>query len=240
MLNTTQYNYIRAHGVEPATDQIEVAPGAHYLMGGISIDERCQTSLQGLFATPECAGNFDGANRLAGSGLTATQVFGAKAGLSAHQWAGANRQQKVDPTGLDGEIGRVAGRVAAGGQAGAPLRELRDQLRSAVQRYAGVHRDAVGLTKLNAVAGAVRTELAGVRVPSVPAFNQQLVDLLQLEVMCELAGLIAGSAMARQESRGHHFRTDFPHRDEANWLKHTLVTAGETGPHFSSKAVIRL
>jgi len=86
-LDIAQYNYLKQHGVDPATAKIEVAPGAHYLLGGVRIDDQCRTSVAGLFATPECAGNFDGANRLAGSGLTATQVFGTRAGQAAQKWA---------------------------------------------------------------------------------------------------------------------------------------------------------
>ncbi len=121
ILSTAQYNYIRQHGVEPATDRIEVAPGAHYLLGGIHIDSECRTTLAGLYATPECAGNFDGANRLAGSGLTATQVFGARAGLYAHEWAEAGQQLAADAVSLEGEVERVAAKIAVGQRAGAEL-----------------------------------------------------------------------------------------------------------------------
>jgi len=239
-LNTAQYNYIRQHGVEPARDRIEVAPGAHYLLGGIHINSECRTTLPGLYATPECAGNFDGANRLAGSGLTATQVFGARAGLHSHKWAEASQQLETDPVSQEGEIQRVAAKIAVGKDSGNEINSLAAELRSAIQRHAGVHREASGLRRLAEIAAAVRTEAGRLKVPNISIYNQQLVDALQLDIMCEAASLVAGAALLRQESRGHHFRTDFPNRDDGNWLKHTLAVWGENGPRFATKPVIKM
>lgn len=236
-LDVAQYNYIKAHGVDPATAKIEVAPGAHYLLGGIHIDAQCRTTLPGLFATPECAGNFDGANRLAGSGLTATQVFGARAGLYARQWTVDHPLADTDAASLEQEVDRVAGRIGRSRLATANIGPLRLQLRAAVQAGAGVVRDAAGLRRLAQLAAAIREAAAAVRVPAAGVYNQQLMDLLQLESMCDAAQIIAGSALLRQESRGHHFRSDFPTADDANWLKHTLTVGTEQGPHFSTRAV---
>ena len=237
-LNTAQYNYIKAHGVDPATAKIEVAPGAHYLMGGIHITEKCQTSLKGLFATPECAGNFDGANRVAGSGITATQVFGARAGLYAHKWAAANQHIEADLATVEEEVDRIASKVVHNSHKDSNVQMLRDRLRSAVQLHAGVNRDEAGLNRLLQIACEVQKDLANETVPAVTSYNQQLVELLQLEVMCEVTRLVAGSALLRQESRGHHYRADFPKQDDAVWLKHTLVVKAEKGPLFGTKPVI--
>lgn len=239
-LNIAQYNYIKSHGVNPAFEKIEVAPGAHYLLGGININEKCQTSMKGLFATPECAGNFDGANRLAGSGIAATQVFGARAGFYAHKWAAANQHVKANSASLEEETWRVASRVAAGKLSGTGITGLRDKLRAAVQLFAGVNRDAEGLKRLTQIVGEVREELANEKAPPVAIYNQQLVDLLQLDNMCEVAGLVAGSALMRQESRGHHFRSDFPRQDDSKWAQHSLAVRGESGPTFGTKPVIKL
>jgi fumarate reductase (CoM/CoB) subunit A len=239
-LNIAQYKYIKSHGVDPAFDKIEVAPGAHYLLGGIFINEQCRTSVQGLFATPECAGNFDGANRLAGSGIAATQVFGARAGLAAHKWAVDGYHAEADTASLDEEAWRVAGRVATGRYSGTAITGLRDKLRSAVQLYAGVTRDATGLSRLLQVAAEVREEAGKEKAPPMAVYNQQLVDLLQLDAMCEIAGLVAGSALMRQESRGHHFRSDFPALDNVKWANHTMTACRESGPAFGTKPVIKL
>ena len=237
-LNTAQYRYIKTHGVDPATAKVEVAPGAHYLMGGIHINEHCQTSLKGLFATPECAGNFDGANRLAGSGITATQVFGARAGWYAHQWAAANQHLEVDSASLEEERWRIIGRLAKGDHSRSSVQRLRARLRTAVQLHAGVTRDEAGLSRLLQIAAEVQEELALETAPVIPNYNQQLVELLETDIMCEAAKIVAGSALMRRESRGHHFRADFPVQDGAKWLKHTLTVKTDKGPAFGSKPVL--
>lgn len=233
-LNTLQYDYIRAHGVEPATDRIEVAPGAHYLLGGVHVDADGRTSVPGLYAAPECAGNFDGANRLAGNGLTATQVFGARAGLAARRWAKENGV-RPDAAAVRAEFDRVTARL--GGKGGPDVAALRSRLRAAVQEGAGVGRDAAGLGRVARAAAEVRAELAAARVPDAGVFNQQLVDVLELENMAEVAALVAGCALERTESRGHHIREDFPERDDTRWLRHTTARRSADGPAFGSKPV---
>lgn len=235
-----QYNYLRAHGVEPAADRIEVAPGAHYLMGGIHIDEDCRTAAAGLFAVPECAGNFDGANRLAGSAIIATQVFGARAGLAAHRQAAAGGRGGADPASVERESSRLRGRLSQGKGSGPAVSDLRQRLQAAVQKYAGVRRDAAGLARLRATADEIQAAAAAISVPADGVFNQQLVDVLQLDSMCDIARIVAGSALVREESRGHHFRSDFPRRDDAAWRRHTLVTGDPAAPQFTTKAVVRL
>lgn len=241
-LNIAQYNYIKSHGVDPSTAKIEVAPGAHYLMGGIHINEQCQTTLKGLFATPECAGNFDGANRLAGSGIAATQVFGARAGRHAHQWGAERGKAEIDPASIEEEKARITRRIGSHSDDGMDtgktgVKVLRDRLRAAVQRYAGVSREQEGLALLMQEARIIKQELSAQQVPEQRIYNQALVDLLQLESMCDVAMLIAGSAQLRTESRGHHFRSDFPLQDDVNWLRHTCVKKVGEEPGFGCKPI---
>jgi len=239
-LNLAQYNYLRKHGVDPAIDKIEVAPGAHYLMGGIHIDEECRTNLPGLFAAPECAGNFDGANRLAGSGITAIQVFGAIAGLAAHDWAARNGYGTVDPLCLEKEIERVANRLDDQSDAGITIPRLRNELCAAVQNFAGVIRQEAGLKELQRIINDIQGELLHIKVPRSILFNQQLIDVLQLEIMCEAAQIIAASALFREESRGHHFRSDFPQQNNDTWLTHTQASKSENGLIIGTKAIVIL
>ena len=238
-LDLAQYNYLKAHGVDPATDKIEVAPGAHYLMGGISIDSNGGTGIAGLFAAPECAGNVDGANRLAGSGIAATQVFGARAGRAASRWAGENALLELDAASLAEETERIRCRLASAGSAtnratAADLPLLRRRLQESVQRYAGVSRNRAGLGLLREEARQIRSALQGKQVADHKIFNQALLDLLQLETLCEVAELVAGSALLREESRGHHYRSDFPQTSE-RWLCHTSVVRDGGTAQFKPK-----
>ena len=238
-LDLAQYNYLKAHGVDPATDKIEVAPGAHYLMGGISIDNNGGTGIAGLFAAPECAGNVDGANRLAGSGIAATQVFGARAGCAASRWASENALLEMDVTSLAEETERVRCRLASAESAtnratAADLPQLRRRLQESVQRYAGVSRNQAGLGLLREEARQIRSALQGKQVADRKIFNQALLDLLQLETLCEVAELVAGSALLREESRGHHYRSDFPQTSE-RWLCHTSVVRDGGTAKFKPK-----
>ena len=240
-LDLAQYNYLKAHGVDPATDKIEVAPGAHYLMGGISIDNNGGTGIAGLFAAPECAGNVDGANRLAGSGIAATQVFGARAGCAASRWASENALLEMDVTSLAKETERVRCRLASAESAtnratAADLPQLRRRLQESVQRYAGVSRNQAGLGLLREEARQIRSALQGKQVADHKIFNQALLDLLQLETLCEVAELVAGSALLREESRGHHYRSDFPQTSE-RWLCHTSVVRDGGTAQFKPKPI---
>jgi succinate dehydrogenase/fumarate reductase flavoprotein subunit len=247
-----QYNYIRRQGIEPATDKIEVAPGAHYQLGGILIDEICRTTVPGLFAAPECAGNYEGANRLSGTALAGTQVFGARAGTSAHQWSTAGRGTCPTHESVEQELGRLARRVRAARPDAAGMQQdprpaneaaklvihLRESLREAAQKHIAVRRRPAGVEEFLGVVAALRRQLDGVRVADVGVFNQPLVDALELESMLSVAELVAGSALVRQESRGHHFRLDFPQQDDANWLRHTSVRLGPDGPRYGTRPVV--
>lgn len=236
-LDLAQYNYIKTHGVDPATARIEAAPGAHYLMGGVRIDKRCQTSVDGLFATPECAGNFDGANRLAGSGIASTQVFGARAGQYAHEWAANGNDSEADSASLEEEYARIREKIAEKSAGSRDIYELRRQLRQATQQYAGVNRTAAGLRQLARTAAETREQLSNCRVRDTGLFNQQLTELQQLETMCDVAEIVAGSALLRTESRGHHFREDFPQQDDGRWLRHTCLRKTAGGPRFGTEPI---
>lgn len=239
-LNTPQYNYIKRQGIDPTTEKVAVAPGAHYQLGGIFVDENCRTTVPGLFAAPECAGNYEGANRLSGSALAGTQVFGARAGNAAHAWAGGAGLLEPDRASLDKEIARVATRLASGRKGReAEVIAVRNRLRRAAQQYIAVKRDPEGLATFSRMLLDMREELGGLQVADLGAFNQCLLDVLELEAMLEVAELIAGSALVRRESRGHHFRVDYPAKDDTNWLKHTSVVRGSGGsPEYGTRPVM--
>jgi succinate dehydrogenase/fumarate reductase flavoprotein subunit len=110
-------------------------------------------------------------------------------------------------------------------------------LKAAMQRYAGVSRDQAGLDKLAQEIADISRETQLQQVPAVTIYNQALVDVLQLESMCEMAMLVAGSAKLRTESRGHHFRRDFPVQDDLQWRQHTCVVQRDAKAVFGTKPI---
>ena len=264
-LNNPQYNYIKRQGVDPTTEKVEVAPGAHYQLGGIFINEECASTVPGLFAAPECAGNYEGANRLSGTALAGTQVFGARAGIYAHKWAAAGKGVAADAASVQAEVDRIACRLIAhrpmasrldgavspgSGEAASPdgavspgpgeaaVVAMRKNLKEAAQKHIAVRRNPTGLAIFTSAIAGLRDELSRVKVADTGVFNQPLLDALELDSMLEVAALVAGSALVREESRGHHFRTDFPKSDDANWLRHTTVVRGDKGPACGTRPVI--
>ena len=232
-LDNQQYRYLRRQGLDPVNDKIEVAPGAHYQLGGIRIDAACRTNVDGLFCTPEAAGNYEGANRLSGSALGGTQVFGYLAGCSAHAWAAGHRGIPLDPASLQQESERVLTLFDDGRKPSNPW-QLKSHLQHLAQDSLGVVRSKKKLDVFMDELDSMEAELDGYRIRTDAGFQQPLMDLLELRSLIETARLVAGSAMTRTESRGHHFREEYPARDDENWLKHTCVQQQEGKPVFST------
>jgi succinate dehydrogenase/fumarate reductase flavoprotein subunit len=115
---------------------------------------------------------------------------------------------------------------------------MREALRAAAQSHLAVRRNPAGMNAFVGLVEGLKKDFSHVRVPDLGVFNQPLLETLELEFMLEVAPLVAGSAMLRTESRGHHFRTDFSQMDDADWLKHTNVQKGESGPVFGTRPVV--
>ena len=237
MLQGQHYRYLREKlGRDPSTQKIEVAPGAHYHLGGIYIDEDCETGVAGLYAACEAAGNFEGANRLAGSALTGTQTSAARAAETAVAFAAAAGAPGDVRRSLD-EAKSAAERFFGHAPRGDSPLQLKKQLQELVWRHLGLRRSAGGLRELQGECAALRAELRKVRLAEVGAYNLALLETLELDGMIDLAEYTAGAALLREESRGHHRRVDFPERD-ARWLKHTIVQDAEGRPVYTSAPVV--
>jgi L-aspartate oxidase len=192
--------FLAGHGLALRSSLIPVRPAAHYLMGGVRTGVNGQTSLRRLYAAGEtaCTG-VHGANRLASNSLLEGLVFGARA-------AEAMRGEVAPPanrTTVSYEIPAVAGDFA----------HLRRQLQGTMWEHAGLLRSAAGL---DAALGEVRALSR-----AIPRqFSRALLELRNLQTV---ADLIVRSAQAREESRGAHFRTDFPRRDDARFARHSVL-----------------
>jgi fumarate reductase (CoM/CoB) subunit A len=206
--------YLHDLGVNPMGDDIEIAPSAHFTMGGVRIDKNSKTSLEGLFACGEVCGGCHGANRLAGNALTETQVFGVIAGHNAALYANkvnnyAVCRQQID-TLLDEQF-----------QHDIPLdiesvRMKTKHLKGIMEDNVKVVRNKTSLVKAKSELDKILEQTFGLKIPfaGIP-LNYKRVEALKLKNMILVAQTMAGSALLREESRGAHFREDFPDaRDE--------------------------
>jgi succinate dehydrogenase / fumarate reductase flavoprotein subunit/fumarate reductase flavoprotein subunit len=207
-------------GKDLAREPVEVTPTAHFHMGGIRIDTACRTALPGLLVAGEDAGGVHGANRLGGNGVAESTVFGSVAGETAAEWCRNAVLARYDPNAAALAESR-ANRFLGDGRS--PF-ALRDQLNTLMWEKGGLVRDAVGLATATTELVELRAKLEEVGVGGGRAFNPGWQEALNLENLLEVALLVIASAQAREESRGSHFRSDFPDQDDSQWLRRVVTT----------------
>ena len=213
-----------ATGKDAISEPIPILPGAHYTMGGIETDKWGATRVPGVYAAGECACvSVHGANRLGGNSLLETIVFGSRAAKHAVDYI--KQVGDLTPSGkaLRGEQDRVNALLASKGGTRAP--KLRHAMNETMSENAFIFRDEKGLTKAVQDLDRVRKEFdAGVYVmDKSKTFNTDLVSTFETDFLIDVAYALAKGALARTESRGAQARTDYPERDDTNWLKHTLL-----------------
>lgn len=219
-------------GVDPIETPIPVQPGQHYSMGGLACDENGETAVEGLFVVGECSCiSVHGANRLGGNSLLETLVFGRRAGKRAGEvvlrGAGGGCQAAL---GDALEEQQAAIEALRRREAGERQHLIRRQMQATMSRHVGVFRTEAGLREAVDELAELRTRYrTAVLDHRRGPFNYDLVDTLELEGMLELAEVTALAALRRSESRGAHWRTDCPGRDDERWLRHSLAsyTPGE-------------
>jgi succinate dehydrogenase flavoprotein subunit len=212
-------------GIDPVSTPIPVQPAQHYSMGGIDVDLRGATVLPGLYAAGECACiSVHGANRLGGNSLLETVVFGAGTARTIVEETRSMPAPDQGPVleSLEHEKVRIAELLSREG--GEPVSPVRNELRREMFAHFGIFREKEtmmeGLTKVKTLQKRfldISLEHRG------SVFNQALVRALELEGMLVLAEIVAKGAIAREESRGSHYRNDFPQRDDVRFLAHTLA-----------------
>jgi succinate dehydrogenase / fumarate reductase flavoprotein subunit len=231
-------------GVDPAEAPIPVQPTCHYLMGGIPTDteggvlaDGKNTRLRGLYAAGECACvSVHGANRLGCNSLLDLIVFGSRAGKDIASYIRSHSHEAF-PREQEREVrGRVENLLRSRGKE--QLHGIRQPMKKTMMDYCSVFRDEKGMRcALDEIRGLKeRHERVGLSNKG-RRFNYELVEALELGNMLIQAEVILTSGLARRESRGAHFRRDFPHRDDTRWLKHTLATSTSQGPKISFKPV---
>jgi succinate dehydrogenase / fumarate reductase flavoprotein subunit len=218
--------------VDPAQTPIPIEPAQHYSMGGIRVNLDGETNVSGLLAAGETANvSVHGANRLGGNSLLETVVFGRRAGRQMLKTA--DRPMPPLPrASLDQALARWETNfvAAARQQPGDSAAAIRDALNRTMTDKVGVFRTGEELTEAVEEIAALRRRYESLRVPAGETpFNSQLIEHLELGCLLDLSEITTGAACRRTESRGAHYRLDYPQRDDANWLHHTLVRRGEDG-----------
>ena len=219
-------------------DGLPVRPAMYRNLGGIDTDGQGATAVKGLYAAGACAwSGIHGANLLGGDELMVSVALGAKAGTAAAEYASS----LPTPTASDGAVSDLEAKVNAlldQGKGEETIGGLLGELSSSMSDKAGLLRDAASLAEVSEKLPQLKERYQKVGLTNhKKAFNFELPALLELGVMLDTAQAIVSSASARQESRGSHFRSDFPRRDDQQWLKHTLASYAEGGPKLDYRPV---
>jgi fumarate reductase flavoprotein subunit len=212
--------------IDPVTELVPVRPVVHYMMGGVHTNIDGATTLPGLFAAGETACvSINGANRLGSNSLPELLVFGARAGRAAAEYAttvpsaspAVQAQASTEVRRLERELTRHADgedRIA----------DIRTDMQATLETAAGIYRDGPTLNKAVDQIRVLQERFAKAGIDDHShTFNTELMALLELSGMLDVAQTIVESALHREESRGAHQRTDFPKRDDEHFLAHTLV-----------------
>ncbi len=237
--------FVRTYlGIDPLTQPVPIQPTAHYAMGGIPtdvdgrvvIDEK-NTPLPGLYAAGEVACvSVHGANRLGTNSLVDILVFGRRGGRHAlkfiqeNDWVPLPAHADEPARALVSQVLNSTGKERAA--------DIRDVLQDEMMDKASVFRDAEGLTAMRGKLRELRDRYRQVKSEDRGArYNTELLEVIELGGLLDVADVLVESALARQESRGGHYREDFPKRDDANWLKHTLAYQTPKGVELKFKPV---
>ncbi len=220
-------------GIDPVTQPIPVYPAQHYMMGGIGTDAQGATNIRGLYAAGEAACvSIHGANRLGGNSLLETLVFGKLSGAAAAAYAGSAAPVEVHEAELD--TWTAPWRAWSSRSDGEDPSTLRTEMQATMDRYVGIYRNEADLLEGLRRIRALKVRAGNLRVVDrSQVYNINLTDALETAHMLDLAEVIVVGAYARTESRGAHSRTDYPKRDDAKWMKHTIALRSAEGPQLS-------
>jgi succinate dehydrogenase/fumarate reductase flavoprotein subunit len=220
-LPTMYDQFKRIAGVDISKEKMEVAPTSHYSMGGVKVDSKCQTNIKGLFAIGEVAGQVHGANRLGGNSLLETVVFGKIAGREAASKVAREKKKRTINAKSSSTLGitynkdkRLAPTLFATKQ---PLRIL-SQVQQVMQENAGIIREASKLRKgIKKISELEKTFYSKNSVLKSFKNYENVVITWEVKSALVVCEAVLRSASMRQESRGAHYRSDFPDRDDRKW-----------------------
>jgi succinate dehydrogenase / fumarate reductase flavoprotein subunit/fumarate reductase flavoprotein subunit len=216
----------REYGFDLINKRVEVSPSAHYHMGGVKIDGSCRTNLDGLFAAGEDSGGVHGANRLGGNGVADSIVFGARAGdamadyITTRPMPGYSQEQAKQ---LCRKYQDTLER-----QSGENPFHVRDALEKTMWLKVGVVRNGTDLRSAVEELKEIRNRSEAAEGSGGPILNAKLNEAINVQNLVVIAEMIAHSALMREESRGAHYRQDFPEKD-VKWLKNICMAPTSDG-----------
>ncbi|MGH2855247.1 MAG: FAD-binding protein [Solirubrobacteraceae bacterium] len=225
-------------GVDITREPIMIRPGQHYIMGGVKTDVNGATPIEGLYAAGEVACvSVHGGNRLGANSLLDTLIFGRRAG----EHAAARAQSMSMPTASNGQltddVATIDG-IIARDRSGRRISEIKRELGETMNQHVAVYRDQRGLEQALGVVKRLQEEAQSAYIDDRgTVFNQDVLGAIELGYMLDCAEATVVGAIERKESRGAQFRTDFPERNDEEWLKHIDITAGPDGPAVSYSPV---
>ena len=217
-------------GVDITREPIVIQPGQHYIMGGVKTDKDGRTSIPGLYAAGEVACvSVHGGNRLGANSLLDTLIFGRRSG----EHAAARARSLAMPSVSDAQLRRdteMIEEIIARPRAGRRISEIKVELGTTMNDHVAVFRDEQGLQAALEVVRRLAAEAQSAYVDDRgTVFNQDVLGAIELGYMLDAAETMVVAALERKESRGAQFRTDFPERNDAEWLKHIDITRGKDG-----------
>jgi len=219
-------------GIDPINEPIPVRPAAHYFMGGIDTNLEGKTGIEGLWAAGEVACvSMNGANRLGSNSTTECLVWGAITGRNAAEYAMRSNSRQLPRESIDAEERRIFDGLLGKAPRENPY-EIRDELQKTMERRCHIFRDEANLLEGLREIKALRERLFTGIADTSRIYNTNLINVLEIESMLEVSEVIITSALNRKESRGAHARTDYPKRDDTNFLKHTLAFHTVDGPRL--------
>src|SRR5215210_3981649 len=217
-------------GVDITKEPIHIKPGNHYVMGGVKTDTSGRTDIPGLYAAGECACvSVHGGNRLGANSLLDTLIFGRRSGAHAGDAAKGAPMPSPSQSALDDEDARIR-TIFDRQQSSRRVSEIRAELGQVMDEKCSVYRDEERLKEALEVIMRLKEEAKTASVDDRgTVFNQDLLGALELQFMIDNAETILISAIERKESRGAQYRTDFPDRNDEEWLKHITVRPNGDG-----------
>ncbi len=237
-LPSMYHQFMQLAGIDITKEPMEIGPTTHYIMGGIRVDGDTQMStVAGLFACGECAAGLHGANRLGGNSLSDLLVFGKRAGEHAAAFARGTSVPSVSDAEVD-ESAHMALAPFERGAAGEGPFQVQESLQTTMQNLVGIVRVQSEMERALAELEVLKTRAANVGVPGNREYNPGWHTALDLRHLLIVSEAIARSALERRESRGGHFRDDYPDKDPAFGTFNHIISRGQDGAMQLSRETI--